>query len=146
MLVLSFAALACCVQTYTVPALSKSTSTVSLNQGDQVTGNINVSSVLNSNINFNITDPDGKTLEGQSYKGVTQTSFDFTAKTGGTYTFVFENPGLLSRSVSLDYTVKPAALGIPQSMLPLLIAIIATIIVVVVVVVLLAKRKKSPAA
>jgi hypothetical protein len=42
----------------------------------------------------------------------------------------------------LDYLVKPATLGIPLDMLPLVIgAIVAVIVVIVVVAVLFSKRK-----
>jgi hypothetical protein len=144
LLVLSFVALASCVQTFTVPTLNQVTTSFTLNQGDQVVGNINVTGGLNNDINFNVTDPNGKTVPGQNYTLVSQTPFEFTAQTSGTYTLIFENPGLLPRSVSLDYLVKPATLGIPMDMLPTVIGAIIAIIVAVVIVVVLVSKRRNP--
>jgi hypothetical protein len=111
-LVLSFTTVACCLQTFTVPARSTSTVTLPLNQGDAVEGNITVTGGLNNDVNFNITDPNGETVV--SYSLVTQTPFSFQAETTGDYTLIFDNTFslLTSRSVTLDYLVKPATLGI----------------------------------
>jgi hypothetical protein len=142
MFVLTFAVAACCVQTFTVPALSQSTQTFTLNQGDVVEGNITVTGGLTNDINFNVTDPNGNTIV--SFARVTQTPFSFQAQTTGTYSLIFDNSFsiLTTRSVTLDYLVKPATLGIPLDMLPLVIgAIVAVIVVIVVVAVLFSKRK-----
>ena len=146
LLVLSSVAMVSGLQTFTVPAHSQQTQTVTLNQGDQVTGNINVTGGLTNDINFNITCPEGNTLV--SYSLVTQTPFDFTAPVSGTYIFIFENPALLlSKSVTLDYTVKPATLGIPQDKLPLVLgAIIFVVAGIALGLFLISKRKAMPQA
>jgi len=141
LLVLSFATAACCLQTFTVPARSASTVPLPLSQGDAVEGNITVTGGLNNDINFNITDPNGNII--RSFSLVTQTPFSFQAETTGDYILVFDNSFslLISRSVTLDYLVKPATLGIPLDMLPQVIgAIIAVIVVIVVVAVIVSKR------
>ena len=143
-LVLSFATLALCVQTFTVPALSKSTQTLTLNQGDVVEGNITVTGGLTNDINFNVTDPNGNTIV--SFARVTQTPFSFQAETTGTYTMIFDNTFsiLTTRSVTLDYLVKPATLGIPLDMLPQVIGAIVAVIVVIVVVAVLVSKRMTP--
>jgi hypothetical protein len=143
MLILSFAAVALCVQTFTVPSLSQTTQILSLNAGDAVEGSITVSGGLTNDINFNVTDPNGNTII--SYSRVTQTPFIFQAQTTGTYTLIFDNSFslLTSRSVTLDYLVKPATLGIPLDMLPQTIGAIVAVIVVIVVVAVVVSRYRE---
>lgn len=143
-LVLSFAALALASQTFAVPARSQTTSTLTLVQGDQVTGNLNVTGGPNDDINFVITDPNGNPI--QNYDHITQTPFSFQAQTSGNYTFTFDNSFSLlsSKSVTLDYTVQPATFGIPQDLLLPVIGAIAVVIIVVVVAVVLGSRRKAP--
>lgn len=141
--ILTFAVTAGCVQTFTVPALSQSTQTLALNQGDVVEGNITVTGGFTNDVNFNVTDPNGKTVV--SFSRVTQTPFSFQAETTGTYTLIFDNSFslLTSRSVTLDYLVKPATFGIPLDMLPQVIGSIVAVIAAVVVVAFLVSRRRT---
>jgi len=141
--VLTFAVTAFCVQTFTVPALSQSTQTLSLNPGDVVEGSLTVTGGLTNDINFNVTAPNGNTIV--SYARVTQTSFTFQAETTGTYTLIFDNSFslLTSRSVMLDYLVKPATLGIPLDMLPQVIGSIVAVIMIIVVAAVLVSRYRE---
>lgn len=146
MLVLSFATAALCAQTFTVPALSQTTQTFTLNQGDVVEGNITVTGGLTNDINFNVTDPNGNTIV--SLSRVTQSPFSFQAGTSGTYTMIFDNSFslLTSRSVTFDYLVKPATLGIPLDMLPVVVGSIVAVIVVIVVAAVLVSKHRTPKA
>ncbi len=146
MLVLSFATTGFCAQIFTVPALSQTTQPFTLNQGDVVEGNITVTGGLTNDINFNVTDPNGNTIV--TLSRVTQSPFSFQAETSGTYTLIFDNSFslLTSRSVTFDYLVKPATLGIPLDMLPVVVGSIVAVIVVIVVAAVLVSKHRTPKA
>ncbi len=142
LLILSFAAPVLCSQTITVPLGEPTTTNISLNQGDYISGSIVVTGGLNSNINFYITDPDSNNVA--SYSQVIQTSFSFTAQTTGTYTLHFQNLGLLSRNVTVDYNIKSSVIGLPQdTFIILVVAIILTIIIVISIIILAIRRSKA---
>jgi hypothetical protein len=117
-------------------------SNLSLNQGDYVSGDINVSGGIGNDINFYITAPNGDNVV--KFDRVTQTSFSFTAPTTGTYTMHFDNSiGLLSKSVTMDYKVKASVLGIPQDLFAELLSIIIVIVAIIVAAVLILTRRRK---
>ncbi len=142
LLVLSFALSAVCSQTINVPSGNPTTTTLSLNKGDYVSGSIVVTGGITSDVNFYITDPDGNNVI--SYSQVTQTSFSFSAQTTGTYTLFFQNLGLLTKNVTLDYNIKASIIGLPQD--TFIISLVASILAVIIAVsiIILAIRRKKP--
>ena len=144
-LLLSFVGLAYCSQTtFNVPALHQTTNTLSLNQGDYVSGSIVVAGGISNAINFHITDPSGNNVV--SYNDVVQTSFSFTASSSGNYTVYFDNRGgAFAKSVTFDYSIKASILGIPQDTFILLLAIIIVIIVIIIAVLLVLRRRPKEA-
>lgn len=131
-------------QTFTVPALSKTTQTLNLSAGDSVSGSLSVLGGSGNDINFQVTDPMGNTLV--SYDRVTSTSFSFSASMTGTYTMTFDNSFSLisSKSVTLNYSVQPAIAGVPQNTFLLLIGAIAVILIIIVVIVVAVSRHSHP--
>ena len=131
-------------QTFTVPALSKTTQTLNLSAGDSVSGSLSVLGGSGNDINFQVTDPMGNTLV--SYYRVTGTSFSFSASMTGTYTMTFDNSFSLisSKSVTLNYSVQPAIAGVPQNTFLLLIGAIAVILIIIVVIVVAVSRHSHP--
>lgn len=129
-------------ETFSVPPFQEVTRTVELSEGDKVSGSINVSGGANNDINFYVTDPDGATI--LRYDRATQTSFSFTASTTGTYTMHFDNSFSLfaSKSVTLNYTVTKAILGLAPELFYLLVIIIVVIIAVIIA---FALRRRKPA-
>jgi hypothetical protein len=127
-------------ETFTVPSLSQITRTVNLSQGDSVSGSISVYGGSGNDINFRVTDPNGNTLV--SYDRITYTSFSFSASMTGTYNMIFDNSFSLisSKSVTLDYSVKPAVLGVPQNTVLIIVAIVVILIIIVAIGVALSRR------
>ena len=147
-LLLSLLPVACCSlkTTFSVPKLTEYTMTLSFNQNDYVSGSVVVTGGVSNAINFYITDPKGNNVV--SYNDVTQVSFSFTASTTGNYTVYFDNrDGLFAKSVTLNYSVKTAVVGLPQDTFILLLTIIIVIIVIIAVVIavllLLRRRRKE---
>jgi hypothetical protein len=143
----SFVALAACTsQTFTVPGLQTTTTTLNLNKGNVVSGNVNVSGGVGNDINFYISDPNGNNVVNLSH--VTQSSYSFTAQSTGTYTVHFDNTiGLLQKSVTFTYNTTPSVLGLPQdTFIEILSIIIVAIAVAAVIVLVLSHRgKRKPA-
>lgn len=139
----SFVALAACTsQTFTVPGLQTTTTTLNFNKGDVVSGSVNVSGGLGNDINFYISDPNGNNVVNLSH--VTQSSFSFTVSSTGTYTVHFDNSiGLLQKSVTFTYNITPSVVGLPQdTFIEILSIVIVAIAVVVVIVLVLSRRGK----
>jgi hypothetical protein len=129
-------------ETFTVPAWQEVVRTAGLSEGDKVSGSITVSGGGGNDINFYVTDPNGNTI--LRYDRATQTSFSFTATTTGTYTMHFDNSFSIfsSKSVTLDYTVTEAILGLAPEFFYLLVIIIGVVIVAIVALAL--KKRKTP--
>lgn len=87
-------------------------------------GSISVSGGSGNDINLYVTNPNGNTI--LSYDRATQTSFSFTASTTGSYTMHFDNSfsWFSSKSVTLNYTIAEAILGLAPEIFYLLIIII----------------------
>jgi len=128
MLVLSFVALASCSQIFLVPGLQITTTTFNLNRGDRINGNISVTGAFSNDVNFNITDPHGNTIVNLNH--VIQSGFSFIAPSTGVYTMIFDNTeGLIQKTATVDYSVTPSVVGLPQQTFTVLIII--TIIIIV---------------
>lgn len=142
LLIISSSSLAICSQTISVPLGEPTTFTLTLNQNDYVSGSIVVTGGLTSDVNFYITDPGSNNVV--SYSQITQTSFSFSAETTGVYTLFFQNTGLLTKNVTLDYNVKASILGLPQdTFIILVVAAILAVIIVVSIVILAIRRSKG---
>jgi hypothetical protein len=128
-------------ETFTVSPLQEVVRTAGLSEGDKVSGSITVSGGTGNDIDFYVTDFNGNTI--RRYDRATQTSFSFTASTTGTYTMHFDNKFSIfsSKSVTLDYTVSEAILGLAPEVFLLLVFII--VIVVLSIVVFALKRRKT---
>ena len=126
-------ALASCSQIFLVPGLQVTTTTFTLNRGDRVSGNINVTGIFSNDINFNITDPQGNTVVNLNH--VVQSGFVFEAPSTGVYTMIFDNTrGLIQKTVSIDYSVTPSVVGLPQQTFTVLIIITVIIIVFIAII------------
>jgi len=115
--------------TYQIQPLQQQTITLTLNNGDSVTGTI----VVNGQgmIDFWISDPQGMNVTNYSNAG--QTSFSINAQTSGTFTFHMFNPSADSSiSVTINYNPNYTILGMPQELFLLLVIVgIALLLVVV---------------
>ena len=115
--------------TYPIQPLQQQTITLTLNNGDSVTGTI----VVNGQgmIDFWISDPQGMNVTNYSNAG--QTSFSINAQTSGTFTFHMFNPSADSSiSVTINYNPNYTILGMPQELFLLLVIVgIALLLVVV---------------
>lgn len=131
-------------ETFTVPPSQEVVRTVWLNEGDKLSGSINVSGGSGNDINFYVTNPNGNTIS--SYDRATQTSFSFTASTAGSYTMHFDNSfsWLSSKSVTLNYTISEAILGLAPEVFYLLVIIVIVILVVIVAFALKRRKPVTP--
>jgi hypothetical protein len=126
-------ALASCSQIFLVPGLQTNTTTFSLNRGDRVSGSINVTGGFSNDVNFNITDPHGNTVVNLNH--VIQSGFSFIAPSTGVYTMIFDNTGgLIQKTVTVDYSVTPSIVGLPQQTFTVLIIITIIIIVFIAII------------
>ena len=133
MFILSFVALASCSQIFLVPGLQITTTTFSLNRGDRVNGNLNVTGAFSNDVNFNITDPYGSTIVNLNH--VIQSGFSFIAPSTGVYTMIFDNTGgLIQKTVTVDYSVTPSVVGLPQQTFTVLIIITIIIIIFIAII------------
>jgi len=130
-------------ETFTVPPHPPVVRTVLLNEGDKVSGSINVTGGSGNDINFYITDPNENTI--RRFDRATQTSFSFTASITGTYTLHFDNSFsiLSSKSVTLGYTISESIFGLAPELFYLLVAIIAIVIVATIVAFALKRGKPT---
>jgi hypothetical protein len=117
-------------ETFTVPNLSQSSKTIYLGDSDSVSGTVSVSGGSGNDINFYVTDANGKTV--LSYSHVTHTDFSFTATWAGSYKMTFDNTfSLLSgKSVTLSYSVQTGILGMSQSTFFGIIGVVAVLAVI----------------
>jgi len=131
-------------ETFTVSPLQEVVRTVGLSEGDKVSGSITVSGGTGNDINFYVTDPNGNTI--LRYDRTSQTSFSFTASTTGTYTMHFDNTFSIfsSKSVTLDYTITKAILGLAPELFYLLVIIIVIVISAIVVFALKRRKPATP--
>ena len=141
-----FLSLTFCVfaaETFNVPNLQNIIRTISLKEGDSVTGNFTVSGGSGNDVNFYVTDANGTEI--LRFDRTTGVSFSFSGTTTGSYTMNFDNKFsiLASKTVTLDYSVKSAVLGIPQDTLLVLFGVAAIAVGVVVIIALLRRPKKT---
>ena len=128
-------------ETFTVPPWQEVVRTVTLKEGDTLSGRINVSGGSGNDINFYVTDPDGNTI--LRYDRASSTSFSFTASKTGIYTLHFDNSFSIisSKSVTLEYSVKTLIFGIPQDIFYLILSLIVIVLVILVIAVILRRHK-----
>lgn len=120
------------VETFNVPNLQNITRAIELEDGDSVAGNFTVSGG-SGDVNFYVKDPNGTEI--MRFDRTTGISFSFSATKTGTYIMNFDNRFslLTSKTVTLDYAVKSAVLGIPQDTLLLLLGVVALVVGAVVI-------------
>lgn len=84
--------------------------TVSLNEGDVVSGRV---TVIGTAISFLVSDPDDIVI--LNYTAITLKDFKFTASKTGTYNFHFENHiSEETKFVTFNYNVQHYIFGFPQ--------------------------------
>ena len=111
-------------------------------------GAFNVSGGSRTEMYFWIRDPAGAVII-DSGRVVDQANFEFTAVNEGEYILNFENKGIYSRTISLEYEVfTPSVLAIPSKILGVDSIVFVSIIVIigiafVVIAVAVYKRRKS---
>lgn len=120
------------VETFNVPNLQNITRAIELEDGDSVAGNFTVSGG-SGDVNFYVKDSNGTEI--MRFDRTTGISFSFSATKTGTYIMNFDNRFslLTSKTVTLDYAVKSAVLGIPQDTLLLLLGVVALVVGAVVI-------------
>ena len=128
-------------ETFTVPPLQEVVRTVTLREGDIVTGKIDVSGGSGNDINFYVTDPDGNTI--LRYDRASHTSFSFTATKPGTHTLHFDNSFSIisSKSVVLEYSIKTLIFGIPEDIFYLILAVILIALIIIIIVTVLKRYR-----
>jgi len=130
------------VEVLIVEPLSRITLTFNLNEGDIFSGSLAISGGANNDIGFWITDPHGNIIVdlGRISHG---TTFEFTAKSSGAYTFHFDNSFSIfsTKQVNLSYDIKHPSIN--DSILLIIISIILICIIIPIILVIL-RRKKAP--
>jgi ABC-type oligopeptide transport system substrate-binding subunit len=100
------------VKSTQVDALSTTSLTINLDEGDTFSGSLSISGGSGNDINFKVTNPQGATIVnlGKVSQGAT---FEFTADDSGAYTFHLDNSfsWLSSKAVSISYDVTHPILG-----------------------------------
>jgi hypothetical protein len=128
------------IETLQIDPLTKRMLIFNLSEGDRFSGSLSISGGTNNDINFWITDPNGNIIVnlGRISQG---TTFEFTAKKSGAYTFHFDNSFSLfsSKTVSLSYDIQFASPINP--FLLITIGLFIVVVVLIILVVLLYYRK-----
>ncbi|MEA2090005.1 MAG: emp24/gp25L/p24 family protein [Thermoproteota archaeon] len=119
-------------ETLTVPPHQEITRTLSLREGDRVSGSISVIGGDENDIDFLVVDPDGIIV--LQVERLTHKDFSFNAEKSGTYVLRFDNSFslLASKQVTLNYDIKHYIMGIPQEQFFLLV-IVAVIVIAIIV-------------
>jgi len=100
-------------QTFTVSSGEEVIKTIGLNEGDVVSGRVNVVGGATSVIKFYVTDPNGNVIV--RFDRASATDFGFTASGTGTFSLHFDNTLSDSdKTVTINYDVKHYILGMPQ--------------------------------
>jgi len=100
-------------QTFTVPAGKEVIKTIGLNEGDVVSGRVNVVGGSDNPIKFYVTDPNGSVIV--RFDKASATDFGFTASRTGTHSLHFDNTLADSdKTVTINYEVQHYILGMPQ--------------------------------
>jgi hypothetical protein len=92
-------------ETFTVPASQEVDRIISLNRGDTLQGNFNVTGGLGNDINFAATDTNNNII--LQYNHTSTLNFSFNAQENGKYTLHFINSFSpdFSKSITLDYHI-----------------------------------------
>jgi hypothetical protein len=129
-------------QNCNAPAGSQCTLTFNLNNGDKVSGSVQITGGGANDVNFFVTNPSGAQIynAGRVNSG---TSFSFTADASGAYILHFDNGfSLLSaKQVTVSYDVNSGGGGIPE--FPPAQILIATVVVLLVAVSYLMVRQRT---
>ena len=100
-------------QTFTVSAGKEVIKTIGLNEGDVVSGRVNVVGGSSNVIKFYVTDPNGNVVV--RFDKASATDFGFTASKTGTYSLHFDNTSSDSdKTVTINYDTQHYILGMPQ--------------------------------
>jgi hypothetical protein len=117
-------------ETYTISPFSTKQISLTLNQGDTISGNIVVAD--GHTVTFYMEDPSGNTIV--TYGAIASTPFSFTAPNTGVYNITITNGLLiLSTTVTLDYSIQPGIAGFPFFIV--IMAIVSVVVIAVVAVV-----------
>lgn len=142
-ILLSLISCAFAAETFNVPNLQNIVRKINLEEGDYVTGNFTVLGGSGNDVNFYVTDHNGTEI--MRFERTTGIGFSFSATTTGMYTMNFDNRFsiFVSKTVTLDYSVKSAVLGIPQDTLLLLLGVAAIAVGAIVIIALLRRPRKT---
>jgi len=109
-------------ENFTVPPRSEVTRPLSLQENDRVVVSFSVVGKSSHELNFYLTDPNGKTISRYDQTG--QTNFSFLAALTGTYVLHFDNSlSSESKMVTLNYDVEHYIMGMPQTLFLVLMTV-----------------------
>jgi uncharacterized membrane protein YdbT with pleckstrin-like domain len=115
--------------TYQIQPQQQRTVSLSLNNGDSVTGSIVVNG--EGSIDFWISDSQGMNVT--YYNNIGQTEFSLNAQTSGTFTFHILNRSTDSSvTATLNYNATHRIFGIPQEMFLLLVVVGIVLLLIIV--------------
>jgi hypothetical protein len=119
-------------ETLTVPPRDIITRSLNLREEDRVSGSISVIGGSGNDIDFYVVSPDDIVV--LRIERLTHKDFSFEAEKGGTYVLHFDNSFsvLVSKQVTLNYSIKHFIMGIPQEQF-LLLVVVAIILIAIIV-------------
>ena len=113
-------------ETFTVPPNREVTINLDLKEDDRVSLGFSVIGGSSKELNFYVTDSEGKIIH--SFENIGQKSLSFSVTVAGTYTLHFDNSlSSESRSVTLNYDVTHFIMGMPQTLF--LVVVIGVVLV-----------------
>jgi len=116
-------------ENFTVPPRSEVTRQLKLQQNDRVAVSFSIVGESSHQLNFYLTDPNGKTI--LRHDRVGQTSFSFLAALTGTYVLHFDNSlSSESKMVTLNYDMEHYIMGMPQTLF-LVIVIVGFLVLMI---------------
>ena len=122
---------------FTVHPYSEVTRSLDLKENDRVSIGFTVIGESTNELDFRVTDPDGKTI--MRCDRVGQISSSFSATKTGAFLLHFDNsPSSETKSVTLYYSIQHYIMGIPQTLF-LVMAIAVILVIAVAVFVLMGK-------
>ena len=126
-------------ENFTVPPRSEVTRLLSLQKNDRVVVSFSVIGESSHELNFYLTDPNGKTI--LRYDRVGQTSFSFFTELAGTYVLHFDNSlSSEGKMVTLNYDVEHFILGMPQTLF-LVLVIVGVLVLMIAAFVMMGKPR-----
>jgi len=126
-------------ENFTVPPRSEVTRLLSLQKNDRVVVSFSVIGESSHELNFYLTDPNGKTI--LRYDRVGHTSFSFLTALAGTYVLHFDNSlSSEGKMVTLNYDVEHFILGMPQTLF-LVLVIVGVLVLMIAAFVMMGKPR-----